>query len=191
MHGLWREGPGRSQTPTDRYGRINKVRLPHRGNPLLQLRGLQLFTPAALYLHGGWTDQLWCDYMAAQGDVVFYHDRFGSKIFSGLELGSDSDWNYVLWAVERRYWESLVNFCCSIVTVGQRLGPWRGVGLQYLRVLDPLNLVNPTQTMTVGAFGVRGPNRCLAFTQALFPRLQLFDAVSKDLLSMPKTWEGL
>ena len=161
------------------------------------------FTPAVLYVHGKFTDAYLIDYMFdIQEDVPLYFYRFQAPVFAGLESRSgDKGWNFALWAVHLEYWETLLDFICS-VSIANRDDKqmWR-FGLQELTILDPVRverakiLTPELPLVTVGAFGMYGSQGQAYFTQKpanpfIPPRLTFAKPDDKDVVFARAYFDG-
>lgn len=120
------------------------------------------FTPALLYLKGGFRDTPLADFSHQTG-CVYYYKKFARPIFQGLESDTgDPDWNFVLWACSRSLWPALANFLVSLTLVDPERRNVVGVGEQAMAVADPLladsnSLVTGVRSLIpVTGFGVNG-----------------------------------
>lgn len=123
------------------------------------------FTPAILYLHGGFRDSPLADLILMTGtDVNFYYRKFNRPIFRGLEARSNGDpaWNFVLWAVRREHWQTVADWLVSITLTYSETGEVAGIGEQPLQIVDPLAVdrvvfyANKLPTLSISAFGLNG-----------------------------------
>jgi hypothetical protein len=112
---------------------------------LTELGGsLAFFTPAILFLKIGMHNGPFADFQAEIGkDVPFYHHRFNSQIFKGLESpNGNQEWNHVLFALPSEHSDAFLRFMDSIVMMkenGSGNQPLTvRVGLQALQIEDPL-----------------------------------------------------
>lgn len=134
------------------------------------------FTPAVMYLRGGFEDAYLIDYMyELQEEVRFCFHKFDRPLFDGLFTPTgDADWNYVLWALRREYWDGFVDFVCSIsVADVDAKHVWR-YGLQEVDVVDPVALsgravITAPPLLRVGAFGIYGSRNRLYFRRSPSP----------------------
>lgn len=161
-HGSQFVGP-----PVDEHGRIPKKELragAARGLSEM-LDEYAFFTPAILYLHGGFRDAPLIDFMyEMRTDVTFYYRKFSRPVFRGLEAQSNSDpaWNFALWALRREYFEAFSDFLVSLTLTYADEKTAAGVGEQVIEVPDPLRaeravLYDPTMaTVPVSVFGING-----------------------------------
>lgn len=177
VSGVTYKGP-----PVDHRGILRKYSLPVGKSE--SLRAMQseymFFTPALLYLHGGFTDALWVEYMhLMQQDVKLHFRRFDSPIFRGLTHRHDRDWNHVVWAVHSEFWQSLADFLCTATLADRERHTVVRYGLQEFSVADPLAvdrgcIVGPTTpVLTMFAFGIYGNREKIAFDFAANPFLRL------------------
>jgi hypothetical protein len=182
---------GKSRQYSLRGQPIKKVRikLPERGEALHPLQERFVFwTPAVQYLYGGLNDTILTDFQESiNQEVIFYHHRFQLPLFRGLETPRSSDWNYVLWAVERELWDPLVDHFCSATMVDRPWGIVCKYALQDLEVADPLYMQraiipNEVAILPVHAFGVKTNKWIAAFdVEAAHPvldppKLRFYDA---------------
>jgi hypothetical protein len=130
--------------PVDANGRV--VKHPFgvgNAESLAALAGaFAFFTPALLYLYGGFRDGMLIDFMEGLGrDVPIYYRRFGRPLFARLEASDGSpDWNHALWAVHRDDYEPLAAFLLDSVlkdSVRRRVIRYAE---QELEVADPVAL---------------------------------------------------
>lgn len=149
------------------------------------------FTPAILYLHGGFRDAPLADLCYMTGtDIPFYYRKFGKPVFAGLEAPSNGnpDWNYVLWAVHKEHWPLVSDWLVSITLSYGELGEVAGIGQQELVVTDPLaaerTLVyhGGLPATKVTAFGLNG-SRFRAYFRAapVGPPALVFDDPARDM----------
>lgn len=167
----------------DQRGIVRKYRMPvSKAESLLALNDeYAFFTPAALYLHGSFVEGMWVDYMyEMQADVPLYFQKFARPIFRGLATRDrDPSWNHVLWAVTRDYWDSVVNFLCSLSLVDRETQTVVRYGLQELNVLDPLAIDKAgliredLPLLPIGVFGVYGNKTKVAYEPGVNPLLDL------------------
>lgn len=123
------------------------------------------FTPAVLYLHGGFRDSPLADLCLVTGiDVRFYYHKFSRPVFTGLEAPSNGnpDWNFVLWAVQRDHWRLTADWLVSLTLSYAESCEAAGIGEQELVVADPLAAERVVvhrgdrPLVDVGAFGLNG-----------------------------------
>lgn len=123
------------------------------------------FTPAILYLHGGFRDAPFADLMYMTGRRLrLYYKKFAKPVFEGLEAPSNGnpDWNHVLWAVHSEDWKLISDWLVSITLSYSELGEVAGVGEQVFTVVDPLAEEKTViyhgqlRRVTVYAFGLNG-----------------------------------
>lgn len=160
------EGLVESDTVLDENGFIDKYELKTGNAKALAelLDDYAFFTPAALYLHGRFRDAPLADfiYMVAP-DCRFYYKKFRHQIFRGLETKNrDPDWNYVLWAVERRHMEQFSAWMVSLTLTYEDDKSVAGVGEQQFQIVDPLAAERASMwhpglgTVPVTTFGLNG-----------------------------------
>lgn len=133
--------------------------------------GMAFFTPAVLYLHGGFTDRTLVDYVRETGKELDLRYRlFRLPVFRGLHTESgDADWDHALWAVPAEDWPPLRAFLASLAFVDRRRRTFTRVGVQELEVADPLALGRPgvmaalPPTAKVAALGVDSCRGVLGF----------------------------
>jgi len=176
-------------TIADPFGRVAKYRFT-TGNAesLASMESdYAFFTPAALYLHGRFTDMYLADFIQDfASDCKFLWHKFRYPLFRGLEDADKApDWNFVLFAVERGYWEAFCAFINTItVSDSNRKQLWR-YGTQDLIVTDPVALEQSmllsatTPPLKVTAFGVDAGHFRAAFDPGLNvltdpPRLRFY-----------------
>jgi len=161
------------------------------------------FTPAVLYLHGRFSDAYLIDYMFdLQEDVPLFFYKFQAPLFNGLHSSNGSkDWNHAVWAVPLEYWQSLLDFICS-VSIANRddQNLWR-FGLQELTILDPVRverasiLTPDLPLVAVGAFGMYGSAGQAYFQQNLAnpfipPRLTFHKPDAQDKVFAKAYFDG-
>lgn len=162
QHGMRFVGP-----PVDADGRVQKYELKvGAAGGLLDLAGeYTFFTPAILYLHGGFRDGPLIDFMYDLNvEVKFYYKQFRKPIFRGLESKSNGDpgWNFALWAVRSEYFQALNDFLVSVTLTYAQDKTVAGIGEQSLMVPDPLRVdrtfvYDPAiPQLPVTVFGVNG-----------------------------------
>lgn len=138
------------------------------------------FTPALLYLYGGFTNNILQDFVAQyeQGSsftVAFFAYQAKQPIFQGLEIKADMSWNYYLFGVRRIHWLAFESFMLSLALVNKDL--LIRVGLQEIEIADPMLLgrysVVPTNPplVTVIGFGVNSTEGAVAFEPGDHPLL--------------------
>lgn len=160
------EGMTESESVLDENGFIDKYELKTgAARSLAELLGdWAFFTPAALYLHGRFRDAPLADfiYMVAP-DCRFYYKKFRHQIFRGLETrNGDPDWNFVLWAVERRHMEQFAAWMVSLTLTYADDKSVAGVGEQQFQIVDPLAAERAAMwhpgvgTIPVTTFGLNG-----------------------------------
>lgn len=147
-----------------RTGRIVRHKLPLTpGCRALTELDMAFFTPAILYLYGGFTDAPFVDYMLGLGrDVRIFEHVFSKPVFVGLidaKAYSEYHWNYTLWAVDAPDAKGLGDHLCSVATADSKKKTFTRVGQQELVIPDPLarerDPANP-QTLRITAFGLDG-----------------------------------
>lgn len=148
--------------PVDAQGRLIKTRLPTRQAESLTAMNedYAFFTLAPSYLYGMLGDGILIDFINdGQEDCPFHLHKFNRPVFSGLHTPQgDADWNHVLFAIPRPFWEPLTDFLCSITMSLREQDLIVRYGMQELVVLDPLRVdktvVCDTQMdrLTIGAF---------------------------------------
>lgn len=156
----------------DSRGRLAKrsLRLGAAESLLALQAEYSFFTPAALYLHGMFSDAPLIEHVAALGrDLPLYYHRFARPLFRGLEArDGDADWNAALWAVRWEDWPGLLDHLCGLTVVDPARGRVVRYGQQLFDVADPLvvdrtGLVLPGSTVLVSAFGLYGNAGIAAF----------------------------
>lgn len=176
-----REGFTFTGPPVDARGLVRKYPLPVGAAASLaeMAADYYFFTPAALYLFGDFTDAPLIDFVCElREDVRFYYRKFNRPVFRGLERNGDSDWNHVLWAVGRPYWELLRDFLLSVTLSFREEGRLVRIAEQELSVLDPLTadravLYRPDMPLVpVSAFGVNGSRFRAAFRAGASPLME-------------------
>lgn len=101
---------------------------------------LTFFTPALLYLHGRFSDDVFVEFLHDRGvETPFYSASFAKPVFEGLESADgDPSWNHSLWAVRNADWPDVEGYVGSVKLTHTPSGRLFGCGLQRLTVLDPL-----------------------------------------------------
>lgn len=152
------------------------------------------FTPAILYLYGGFRDAPLADLAYMTGiETKFYYRKFEKRIFDGLDAPSNgnTDWNFVLWAVRKEHWTLVSDWLVSITLTYAELGEVAGIGQQEFDVVDPLAADRSAvyhdglPRIRVAAFGLNGSRfRAYLRTDAsplqVRPRLA-FDNAAADM----------
>jgi len=95
------------------------------------------YTPAPIYLWGGFDDRNWHDLISKTGVKLLWY-KFQKPIFSGLECGSDPDWNYTLWGADSKSWEKIADFVIESSAVNIPNSMVCRYGIQELVIFDPL-----------------------------------------------------
>lgn len=135
------------------------------------------FTPAVLYLHARFTDGPLIDAMWEMRETIkIYHKKFDRPIFRGLETrDGNKDWNHVLWAVERPYWQFLHNFIASLTLSNADTKTIIRVGGQDIQVYDPLAadrakiVTVDLPTLVITAYGINGNKHMAGLVPGLTP----------------------
>jgi hypothetical protein len=162
----------RAGPSVDERGLVRKYELkPGRAKALGELTEFRFFTPAALYLHGRFTDAPLADFLAARPEARLFFKRFQRPVFRGLEARSNGDpgWNFGLWAVAAEHWRAFNDFLVSLTFTYQDERAVAGVGEQEFDVLDPLAADlctlyhNGLPTVRVTTYGVNGSRFRAAF----------------------------
>jgi len=160
------------------------------------------FTPAILYLYGGFRDSPFADLMYMTGtDIPLYYRKFAKPIFVGLEAPSNgnADWNYVLWAVHVEHWKAVSDWLVSITLSYSDHGEVAGVGEQLLTIVDPLAeervllYHDRLPRMSVYAFGLNGSKFRAYFkqpTEAYAKPVRVFDTPSAGMQVFAKALYG-
>jgi len=103
--------------------------------------GWEIFTPALLYLYGGFNDEMLLDFMDLYGkEIKFYHYKFSRKLFSGFEVYDDLSWDYVLWFVNKDQWIYFEIYSKAIVIKDPARQAIRAFDPHLVVVYDPLIL---------------------------------------------------
>lgn len=126
------------------------------------------FTPAILYLRGGFTDGPLADFIAeVRRDVPFFFAKFSAPLFRGLESpDGNSAWNHGLFAVRRSDWDELSSWLLTLVLMNPVDRQCNAVAEQRLTVPDRGGAAE------VVAFALRGSAATWAFVQdGTLPRL--------------------
>lgn len=139
------------------------------------VRDFTFFTPAALYLFGGMTDEPLGDFRQQYGQPVdVFHFKFQHHLFRGLTTPcGDDDWNRVLWAVRAQFWPALRDFYLSIMLLSPQDKTASQVAYTEVDVVDSLaltnNIISKTPTISVAAFGIDGTQAQMAFKPSADP----------------------
>jgi len=197
------EGVSAGGPPVDADGVVRKY--PLRVGAATRLADLAeeyaFFTPAVLYLHGGFTDAPLADLLAARPAVRFFFRKFARPLFRGLKAPSNGnpDWNFALWAVERAHWPAVADWLVSLTFTYAQTREVAGVGQQELTIADPLaadrmGVYAPPPPVVVGAFGVNG-SRGVAYLAAgdgtvLRPPRLAFGPPSAEMAAFGKALYG-
>lgn len=137
------------------------------------------FTPAILYLYGGFRDAPLADFVAVHTGVEFYYHKFSRALFSGLDARSNGDktWNYALWAVRREYWDAFSAWLINTTLTYAEDQMVARIGEQSLTVADPLanTLIYGANVarVPVSAFGLRGSHYVAALSFGDKPKLTI------------------
>lgn len=127
------------------------------------------FTPAVLYLIQAMQGDLpWADFNREFNvDATFYHHRFRSAIFTGLDTrDGDKDWNHVLWAVRPHIWAVLAGYATTLTFMHAQPGLFDLTILQAVKIKDALAWDcgnQDTPPLTCIAFTVTGSRQTCAF----------------------------
>lgn len=144
------------------------------------LRSLQeqfvFYTPALLYLYGGFDNAILLDFMEQyKFKCVFHYFHSQTRLFQVLDTPGDSQWNHCLFAVEVVHWLPFREFMQSVVLANRSRGHVICVGSQELEIVDPLAIAGkvvlpePLPLATVVAFGVNGNKGAVAFGPGTHP----------------------
>jgi hypothetical protein len=154
-----------------RATRVAKYRIKFEGaTQLSDIPGYVWFTPAALYLWGGFTDLQLAGATEA-ADIRMFWYKFERPIFTGFTVLGDGAWNHTLWAVEQRLWGKFVDNLLELVMLNRPGATVCRYALQQLSIVDPLRADNAVITSAnppravVFAFAVKSNLHQLAFTQ--------------------------
>lgn len=146
---------------------------------LAELAGdFAFFTPAALYLYAGMTDEPLGDFRQQLGfPADVYHFRFPHPLFRGLGAPcGDQDWNHVLWAVRTEVWPHLRDFYLSIILLDPVNRTASQVAYTDVEVADALAMLNgspmASRPVPVAAFGIDGSEAQLAFKPSHSPLIR-------------------
>ena len=162
----------------DPHGRVPKHELKLGNAKSLKdlLPDYALFTPAILYLHGGFTDAPLADLVHAVPGLKFYYKKFTYPMFQGLDaVNGNRDWNFALWLIERPLWKAVEDWMISITLAYSEDGEVAGIGLQPLNVIDALAVHHDAGLWTspldvpVMAFGLNGSKVKLGFDVSFDP----------------------
>lgn len=160
---------------------------PLRIGPAKSLRDLEpeyaFFTPAVLYLYGGFRDAPLADFVHGNPGAQFFYHKFPRAMFRGLDARSNGDtaWNYVLWAVRRDYWAAFAAWMVGTTLTYAEDKMVIRVAEQAVVVTDPLGdplgyyPAGPAK-VTVAAFGLYGSRFVIAIApDADKPRVHVGD----------------
>jgi hypothetical protein len=167
----------------DADGRVVKHELPlGAAKTLSQLvPHYAFFTPAALYLRGGFVDAPLADLLHLVPGLKLFYRKFSHRLFDGLDAANgDKAWNFALWAVERPHYRAVEDFLVSVTLTYSQDKEVAGIGVQPLAVADALALDHRVpaamaERVPVTAFGLHGSRVQYAFDPlSLPPRLKAF-----------------
>ncbi len=130
-----------------------------------------LFSISIPYAFGGLTDKVWYDFCRSiKSEVYLTYWQSPVKLFSGFEA-IDPNWNFVLFAVPRRYGKYLKDFFLSVVFRDLRTSRSTGFGLQTLKIQDTLLLPQEVRgtpsnlpLVRIESFGINGSDTIVAFS---------------------------
>lgn len=173
----------------DAYFEKTKLKL----GTLKRLKDLEedfyFFSLALPYIYGRFQDHFfveYCNTIKEKIDVYYY--AFKSQVWDGLTTpDGDADWNFCLFALEKPYWPSFLDYICSLTFIDQTKGNCWRFGFQQFQLRDPLEedrAILGTTTITAGAFGIYSNRHRLAFyhKQPFRPKAAKYNAKEEDVL---------
>lgn len=104
--------------------------------------------------------------------------RFSRPVFRGLLVGSNAEWNHVLYGLQKDYWDLFLQFMGSLAFVDRDTKIVSRVRTQVLQIPDPLLLersaVLPTNCLTteITAFVLDTSAGCYYFKVGTAPLLE-------------------
>lgn len=146
------------------------------------------WSPAAAYIYGELSDQIFTDYLTQYGQKVdFIYYKFQSQLFDKMTTKNfNKDWNYVLWFTRKEHWNSLVTHLCQSVMIDNVRQRVTKFAHQKLSIPDPLAIdrknfatIKPIEVFHIA---VQGSHRVVAldldryerFPETL-PKLTFYD----------------
>ena len=133
------------------------------------------FTPGILVVWGGFDGGPLADFVVELGHIPEIQELlFDRQLFVGLKLlDEDPFWNHVLWATPKAQWPRLRDYLVSLVFIDNARKRLVGIGLQDLKMSDPLlldkQIVLPPELplIPIYAFGINASDRVMAFEPAV------------------------
>jgi len=203
-------GPVPSDNPMFQVDSTDEQRVPKypmdfgQADSLDSFSNYQFFTPAILYLLGGFQDQSWAQMMLdLDQDLTLMFHRFDRPVFSGITApDGDKEWNYVLWATTQEEWQSIESYLLSMVFMDKPNRRMHKVGAQDVTVYDPLHLQKhrmlqpPFPTTDVVVLGINGNHACIGMdpnqrTELGLPKLGRFPPQPKIIKFADTLFQGL
>lgn len=123
------------------------------------------YTSALLHLHFPTAPDLWAAYVASRGSAaepIQFSVQFDKQLFRGLEVGLDTAWNHVLFAVDVEVWPSLAKFLEGATFWDPATRKMRQIKLQRIAVPDPLRS-SPQPMCPVYAICLEGHDNSIQF----------------------------
>jgi len=116
----------------------------------IRSEGWEIFTPALLYLYGGFNDQMLLDFLVNYGkEVKFYYKKFSQPLFEGFDLCGDRDWNHALWFLDKDNWQYFVTFVTSLFISSQADRSLWHFQPETVFIIDPLASSSSSDSSTL------------------------------------------
>lgn len=133
-----------------------------------------LYTPALLYLYGGFSDKLFWDFLQQYDGAIsakLYHWATKQPVFRAANASEDP-WTRYIFAVNRMFWSHLQEFMLSVAVCETREQLLVRVGMQEMEIADPFVDHSPTKDptlTTITVFGVNSTTGAVAFEPGTHP----------------------
>jgi|688.fasta_scaffold29027_6 hypothetical protein len=119
--------------------RVPKYRIEfQRATRLADIPGYVWYSPALIYIWGRYSETNLAD-LVQQHDVKVFWYKFEKPVFRGLTVGSDSAWDYTLWASSESDWPKIVDTILETVQFDIPRSRLYQYALQELEIYDPLS----------------------------------------------------
>lgn len=129
------------------------------------------FTPAILYLYGGFRDQMLADFAARHPDLEVWwgFTLFDQPLFRGLVAPDGDDaWNHALWCVPIETYKRLRPYLASVALSYEPTRWFAETGVRPVVIPDPIRRVT---SMTVDVFGFSATDGTLYMKEGPLPTL--------------------
>ena len=166
----------------------------------------RFFTPALLYLYGGFSNNIFQDFVnqyqhTTNLRIAFFVYQAKHPIFQGLEAGTDPVWNYHLFGLRRVHWTAFESFMLSVALAKMEEGVLIRIGYQEVEIADPIVLdrqrIVPTNLplVTVVSYGVNSTKGAVALRSGTHPlmdppRIAFHEAQQDHMAFARALWRG-